>query len=51
LRTPGPPPVRWHQDVYVRQNRLLLEFRNRLQRSATSSNAERAATRARPTAY
>ncbi len=40
-----------HQDVYFRQNSLLLESRERLLRSAESSDATRAATRPRPGAY
>jgi hypothetical protein len=44
------PPVREFQDVYVRQNSLLLESRDRPQRSPKSSDAARAATRPSPDA-
>ena len=39
VRAPNAPPVRRPQDIYVRQNSLLLESRERLQRSAGSPDA------------
>jgi hypothetical protein len=49
LRAPNPPPLRRSQHIYGRQNRLLLESRERLQIS--SPNVADAATRRRPDAY